>query len=98
MPLVFSYGTIQDESVQRSIIGRSLTGARDELAGFDLVPVGPYNSVRANAAGSVDGTRYEITDAELAAFDVYEGDEWIRIEAPLASGRTAWVYLSLTAG
>ena len=34
MPLLFSYGTFQQEEVQRSIFGRLLRGPRDELVGF----------------------------------------------------------------
>lgn len=93
MPLLFSYGTIQDPRIQREVAGRTLVGKRDELRGFELTPRGRYLNVKRNAAARVTGTAYEITDAELAAFDDYEGDEWVRIEAPLASGRTAWVYL-----
>lgn len=93
MPLIFSYGTLQDERVQLEQIGRRLDGSRDELIGFEVVPRGPYTTVKRNAASRVSGTCYEITDEELAAFDIYEGDDYGRIEVRLASGRVAWVYL-----
>jgi len=35
MPLIFSYGTLQQEHVQRSTFGRLLQGQRDELLGFE---------------------------------------------------------------
>ena len=35
MPLLFSYGTLQEEDVQRSTFGRLLHGTRDELPGFE---------------------------------------------------------------
>jgi len=35
MPLLFSYGTLQQESVQLSTLGRRLNGQRDELPGFE---------------------------------------------------------------
>ena len=35
MPLVFSYGTLQQEDVQRSTFGRLLQGQRDDLLGFE---------------------------------------------------------------
>jgi len=35
MPLLFSYGTLQEENVQRSTFGRLLQGQRDELLGFE---------------------------------------------------------------
>ena len=44
-------------------------------------------------ADRVAGTVFEITDAELAAADAYEVDAYKRVLAPLASGRSAWVYV-----
>jgi len=35
MPLLFSYGTLQQEDVQLSTFGRLLEGQRDELLGFE---------------------------------------------------------------
>ena len=35
MPLVFSYGTLQEEHVQLSTFGRLLDGQRDELLAFE---------------------------------------------------------------
>jgi quinol monooxygenase YgiN len=35
MPLLFSYGTLQEEKVQLSTFGRLLQGQRDELPGFE---------------------------------------------------------------
>jgi hypothetical protein len=35
MPLLFSYGTLQQEDVQWSTFGRLLEGQRDELPGFE---------------------------------------------------------------
>jgi len=34
MPLLFSYGTLQDEPVQRATFGRKLEGSADGLSGF----------------------------------------------------------------
>jgi hypothetical protein len=36
MPLLFSYGTLQQEDVQWSTFGRLLEGEPDELPGFAL--------------------------------------------------------------
>ena len=35
MPLMFSYGTLQQDNVQLSTFGRLLQGQRDELLGFE---------------------------------------------------------------
>jgi hypothetical protein len=36
MPLLFSYGTLQQEEVQLAIFDRKLRGDQDELVGYDL--------------------------------------------------------------
>jgi hypothetical protein len=36
---------------------------------------------------------FDISDADLTAADAYEVADYKRVEAPLASGATAWVYV-----
>jgi hypothetical protein len=36
---------------------------------------------------------FEITEIELANADKYEVADYKRVAAPLASGKTAWVYV-----
>jgi len=109
MPLLFSYGTLQQESVQLSTFGRLLQGEKDELPGFEqsLVKIaGPevaagggkthHINVTPNGRSNsrVSGTVFEVTDAELAAADRYEQSaEYTRVTAILASGKRAWVYV-----
>jgi len=109
MPLIFSYGTLPQEDVQRSTFGRLLRGQRDELHGFEqsLVRIEDPQVVatsgkthHANVTfngrndSRVSGTVFEITDAELAAADQYERlAAYIRIPATLVSGKQAWVYV-----
>ncbi len=109
MPLLFSYGTLQQKEVQRSTIGRVLEGQRDELPRFEpsLVKIeDPAVAARVgrthhanvtfngNDASSVPGTAFEVTDAELARFDAFEAAfSYERIEVALSSGRQAWVYV-----
>ena len=109
MPLLFSYGTLQQESVQLSAFGRLLQGERDELLGFEqsLVRI-EYPQVVATSGKThhanvtfngrndsrVSGTVFDITDAELAAADQYEQPAaYKRVTAMLASGKQAWVYV-----
>jgi len=96
MPLLFSYGTLQQEDVQWSTFGRLLEGQRDELPGFELSEsvTGHANVFSGRADSRVAGTVFEITDAELAAADEYERRaKYSRIAATLASGKQAWVYV-----
>jgi gamma-glutamylcyclotransferase (GGCT)/AIG2-like uncharacterized protein YtfP len=108
MPLIFSYGTLQQEDVQLSTFGRLLDGQRDELLGFEQSLVRIENPRVVASSGRthdanvtfngrddsrVSGTVFEITDAELAAADRYEQvAAYQRVEARLVSGKRAWVY------
>jgi gamma-glutamylcyclotransferase (GGCT)/AIG2-like uncharacterized protein YtfP len=47
-----------------------------------------------DAADAVSGARLELDDAGLAATDRYEVGDYVRIEATLASGVIAWVYVA----
>jgi hypothetical protein len=109
MPLLFSYGSLQQDDVQLATFGRLLHGERDTLVGYgsSLVPIDDpavaarlgkthhANVVIDGRGGSgVPGMVFEISEAELIAVDGYEAPfEYARIFAPLASGREAWVYL-----
>lgn len=109
MPLLFSYGTLQQTPVQISTFGRRLEGQEDELPRFErsLVKIDDpqvvattgkthHADVRFNGIedSRVPGVVFEITDAELASVDEYESAfSYTRVAARLASGKEAWVYL-----
>ena len=110
MPLIFTYGSLQEEAVQLKLYGRILRGERDSLLHCEreAIAVPPWHKAAASGIthyanvvfdpdnpGSVDGTVLELTDAELAASDGYEQDaDYVRVMTTLASGRRAWVYVS----
>lgn len=107
MPLLFSYGTLQQAAVQLSTFGRLLEGQPDELVGFELsvlrvedprfVAASGRNQhaiVRFNGRDDsrVRGTAFEVSDRELDSADRYEPAGYERVSTVLASGREAWVY------
>jgi len=107
MPLLFSYGTLQQEAVQRSTFGRALSGEPDELVGFEqgLFRIDDPGFVAENgkahhaivrfngrAECRVSGTVFEVSEDELASADRYEPAGYRRIATRLASGKEAWVY------
>jgi gamma-glutamylcyclotransferase (GGCT)/AIG2-like uncharacterized protein YtfP len=108
--LIFSHGSLQEESVQIALYGRLLRGEPDELIDCVrtqvAVPAGHkakasglahYANVEftAGCGGRVAGTVFELTEAELAQTDAYEQEaEYVRVMMGLASGRRAWVYVS----
>lgn len=109
MPLLFSYGSLQQENVQLSTFGRRLDGFHDELVGFELSAItinqpqlvaisgkSQHVTLRSNGnnASRVSGMVFEITAAELVAADEYERlASYERITVTLASGKQAWVYI-----
>ena len=109
MPLLFSYGTLRDPAVQRANFGRELSGRDARILGFRLGRVEitdphvlavsglshhPILTFTGDVADGVDGSAFEVTDEDLARADEYEVDDYHRVEAALASGETAWVYIS----
>jgi Gamma-glutamyl cyclotransferase, AIG2-like len=108
MPLLFSYGTLQQADVQRATFGRLLTGRPDALVGFEQALVliedpqvvatsgrthHPIVTHSTNPASRVAGTVFELTDAELRSADEYEVSAYRRIAVTLGSGAQAWVYV-----
>ena len=106
--LLFSYGTLQQDEVQRSTFGRLLQGRPDALLGYtqawlkieDAQVVAtsgkthhPIVRPTGDAQDRVTGTVFEISDAELAHADAYEVADYRRVRADLASGQQAWVYI-----
>jgi gamma-glutamylcyclotransferase (GGCT)/AIG2-like uncharacterized protein YtfP len=109
MPRLFSYGTLQQEEVQISTFGRKLDGEKDLITGYEpalLKITDPAVAARLRkthhdniaATGddwsNVQGTVFEITDAELAQADEFEKQfSYERVSVTLASGNEAWVYI-----
>ncbi len=109
MPLLFSYGTLQEEDVQLFAFGRLLEGSRDELPGFEpssvaiedqevIARLGRTHHANVTLNGRSDsrvpGTVFDVTETELEAADRFEQPfNYERISVTLASGRQAWVYV-----
>lgn len=106
--LLFSYGTLQQRDVQLATFGRELVGSADQLIGFHQTMVEIQDAEVVKTSGKthhpiitqtgrdehrVAGTVFEITEIELANADKYEVSDYKRVAAPLASGKTAWVYV-----
>jgi gamma-glutamylcyclotransferase (GGCT)/AIG2-like uncharacterized protein YtfP len=109
MHLLFSYGTLQSESVQLATFSRRLAGVADRLPGYRLTRVPITDPQRAQVHGTshyanvvpadtlaeeVCGTLLEIDDEELDVVDAYERlDGYRRIVVTAASGQRAWLYV-----
>ena len=107
--LLFSYGTLQHPEVQLDTFGRLLEAEDDVLPGYtvdyaeiedprvvDLSGLSVHPIVRATGSplDKVVGKALRVTEEELDASDEYEVALYRRVAVVLASGRTAWVYVS----
>ncbi len=106
--LLFSYGTLRQPDVQRATFGREIDGRPDAIVGYHLDYVTitdphviatsgsdrhPILKPTDRADAAVEGMVFEISEADLAAADEYEVDDYRRITVPLRSGGEAWVYV-----
>ena len=87
MPLLFSYGTLQQDDVQLATFGRKLNGDKDLLPGYEpsLVKIPDpalaarlqkthHDNVAATGDdwSTVQGTALEVSDDELGKADAFE--------------------------
>ena len=112
MPYLFSYGTLQQDSVQANMFGRLLEGKPDNLIGFIIANLKIQDEEESRQVGRefypiakytgsfnnrIPGTVFEVMEEELIQTDRYEGDQYQRISTILESGRSAWVYVEARA-
>ena len=108
VPRLFSYGTLQLPAVQRATFGRELEGVRDTLEGFRIEEIeiadptvvalsGKTRHLVLRVTGlpddSVEGVIFELSDAELAAADGYETDDYARIATRSRGGVETFAYV-----
>lgn len=105
---LFSYGTLQYETVQLANFGRKLDGDKDKLPGFSLSMLEitdpdviatsgeafhPIVTYTGDSTDAVEGMVFDVSIDELKRADAYEVSDYKRIEVKLASGVSAWVYV-----
>lgn len=106
---MFSYGTLQLESVQLKNYGRKLVGFKDVLVGYKLEQLKitnkevleksqqqfhPIAFPSIQEEDSIEGVIFEITEQELIQTDKYEVSDYKRVLEIFKSGKKAWVYIS----
>lgn len=105
---LFSYGTLQKDSVQLELFGRLLKGAKDILKGYKLSSIEITDesflakgeakfqqTVIPSIDGFIEGTVFEISEAELFLADKYEPENYKRMKVALGSGKEAWIYAAV---
>lgn len=107
MPYLFSYGTLQQESVQIASFGRTLKGKPDALPGWrrEMIEIIDCEVfclsgerfhpilVPGSSGDEIPGMVFEISEDELKRADAYEVEDYKRITARLKSGVEAFVYV-----
>ncbi len=108
MENLFSYGTLQEEEIQRAVFGHPVAGTPDALVGYRL-RVQVITDARAIAISGraehtvlepsgqetdhIEGMLFRLTAEELARADAYEDKAYKRVLVPMRSGVDAWVYV-----
>ncbi len=107
--LVFSYGALQNEELQRSVLGRVFPSEAAILPGFhadyaemadprfaELTGTSIHAVLRRtdDPRDKVIGKVFRLTEDELDAADQFQVLMFRREQVVLEGGRTAWVYLS----
>ena len=105
---LFSYGTLQHETVQLANFGRKLEGRKDKLPGFELSMIEitepdviatsgeafhPIVTYTGNLADAVEGMVFDVSVKELRHADAYEVSDYKRVAVRLDSEVSAWVYV-----
>jgi gamma-glutamylcyclotransferase (GGCT)/AIG2-like uncharacterized protein YtfP len=108
MERLFSYGTLREDSVQRAVFGRGVTGTADAIVGYrlELVTITDQAAIAisgksdhtileptGNDSDKIEGMALEISEAELRLADIYEDAAYKRIQVRLRSGGHAWVFV-----
>ncbi|MDC9727569.1 MAG: gamma-glutamylcyclotransferase [Candidatus Thioglobus sp.] len=104
--LLFSYGTLQNSTVQQKTFGRELVGYKDELLNYklEMIKIQDKRVVKlsgeachpiavSSQSDTISGKVFEISAEELAQSDEYEVDEYQRVLGEMVSGIPAWVYV-----
>lgn len=105
---LFSYGTLRQPEVQFALFGRQVPTIPDLLPGHRIDWLQITDPAVIATSGSdrhpilrrgapsdcVEGAYLELTDEDLIAADEYEVDDYTRVNARLASGVDAWVYIA----
>ncbi|HWC53309.1 MAG TPA: gamma-glutamylcyclotransferase family protein [Chitinophagaceae bacterium] len=111
MEYLFSYGTLQQGTVQLRLFGRILQSSSDVLVGYKLMDVEVKDEsflskgekshqltvvLSGKKDDLVDGRVLAMTKEELTITDQYEPKEYKRMRVQLESGKNAWIYLLMS--
>tara|TARA_B100001029_G_C14977369_1_gene403895 strand:- start:41 stop:409 length:369 start_codon:yes stop_codon:yes gene_type:complete len=105
---LFSYGTLQQENVQKETFGRLLDGSQDilhkyragelEILDDEVIKTSgkrfhPILTFTSNEKDEVPVTVFKVTSSELLLADSYEVEDYVRKVVLMKSGIKCWAYV-----
>ena len=102
MEKLFSYGSLQNEDIQKDLFGRILEGTPETLIGYIVKKIQieeefglvhyPIITETKKLEDTINGMVYSVSSQELRQTDLYEGLHYRRVEVQLQSNQKAWAY------
>ena len=95
---LFSYGSLQQEGVQKEILHRRLLGNKDMAQGYSISTkkfMGQYPMAvpSGHSSDEIAGISFNVSFVELYWIDQYETAAYKRVPIVLKSGKRAWIYI-----
>ncbi|MEO1175338.1 MAG: gamma-glutamylcyclotransferase family protein [Myxococcota bacterium] len=95
--LLFVYGTLMRGERAHHLLKKTAFITDDETPPtYKLLDLGEYPGLATEGTDAVVGEVFEVPAALLRSLDRYEGDEYVRVSIPLASGRIVETYVLRT--
>ncbi len=100
MTKIFSYGTLCDPIIQKSVFDRTFDVDQDMdyISGWDIIRVKMYGDyynvlIPGDSSSIIMGAIVNIPDELLELVDEYEGEEYKRISIKTMTGNDCQVYV-----
>ncbi|MEM6541760.1 MAG: gamma-glutamylcyclotransferase family protein [Bacteroidota bacterium] len=98
---LFSYGSLQEEDVQKEVVLRKVSGKKDTVRGYrlsskDVKQHYPIAEPTGLGSDTIVGVSLKVSYVELYWIDQYETPFYKRIPVVLKSGKKAWMYMENT--
>lgn len=97
---IFSYGTLWDPIIQKSVFGRTfdIDQDMDYISGWDIINVKMYDDyynvlIPGDSSSVIMGAIVNIPEELLDVVDEYEGKEYKRISIKTMTGNDCQVYV-----
>ncbi|MBN1598603.1 MAG: gamma-glutamylcyclotransferase [Bacteroidales bacterium] len=97
--IVFTYGTLLDDTIRYDVLGYHTSVYPAYLCGFEIREISfgqvsyPVIVEVSNSKSVIKGRYFEIRKSDLIKLDLYETNAYERIRVKLDKSVEAWVYI-----